>query len=89
MVEKPATVTANNGVVGANTVTAAVTPAKSPFCSSCAASSVATSTYGSVSAKPTGPVQFTGAAGSTTPGGLLAVFAVVGAGVMGALALVL
>lgn len=91
MIEKPATVTGNNGVVGGNgaTVTAAVTPAKSPFCSSCAVSTVATSTHGSVSATPTGPVQFTGAAGKTTPGSFMAIFAVVGAGAMGAVALVL
>ncbi|EPE32464.1 hypothetical protein GLAREA_07597 [Glarea lozoyensis ATCC 20868] len=62
--------------------------AKSPFCSSCAAT---TSTYAGVQYTPTpsGPVQFTGAASKSTPGSMMALIAVFGAGALGAVALVL
>ncbi|CAG8956803.1 hypothetical protein HYFRA_00011192 [Hymenoscyphus fraxineus] len=96
MIEKPATITYGNGG-NAATVTVATTypAAQSPFCSSCALSTVATSTFGgnfgTVGASPTatGTVQFTGDAGKTAPGGFMAVFALVGAGALGALAVVL
>ncbi|CAG8983527.1 hypothetical protein HYALB_00004328 [Hymenoscyphus albidus] len=66
-----------------------------PYTTSCALSTVATSTFGgnfgTVGAMPTatGAVQFTGAAGKAAPGSFMAVFALVGAGALGALALVL
>ncbi|KAG9233603.1 putative Pappalysin-2 [Amylocarpus encephaloides] len=68
----------------------ATAPCYSPFCSSCAVSSIATSTYSGVEVSPTGgPVQFTGAAARVAPGNMMAVLAAIGAGAVGAAALVL
>jgi hypothetical protein len=90
MSEKPACTTCQyTPTVTPSTVY--TTPAiKSPFCSSCG---VTTSTYAGVQYTPTpsstGPVQFTGAATKGTPSSIMARFAVLGAGLLGAAALVL
>jgi hypothetical protein len=79
MIEAPVTRT--------NSVVYTTPAAKSPFCSSCGLTT-GTSTYVQVAPTPTA-VQFQGAAAKAAPGGIMAVIAAMGAGAVGAVALIL